>query len=161
MAIKLDLKDKKILTLLDENSRLSNSQIAKKVGLSKPAVEYRLQRFHKNNIIFSYYTVIDFTKLGYLARAKVLLKTTPQERDRLRAFLIAHPSINNLYKINNGFDFMLEAVFKNVKDLEDFLEKTELEFGVTEKNVFYIVEEVSREKFMSSDAIVPLKESES
>jgi len=63
--MKLDLKDRKILTLLDENSRYSNSQIAKKVGLSKPAVEYRLQRFEKNNVIFSYYTVIDVTKLGY------------------------------------------------------------------------------------------------
>src|SRR4030042_4644277 len=62
---KLDLKDQKILTLLDENSRLSNSQIAKKVGLSKPAVEYRLKRFEKNNIIFRYYTIVDFTKLGY------------------------------------------------------------------------------------------------
>lgn len=65
MTLKLDLKDKKILTLLDENSRLSNSQIAKKVGLSKPAVEYRIQRFQKNNLIFQYYTVINFTKLGY------------------------------------------------------------------------------------------------
>ncbi|MFA5174455.1 MAG: winged helix-turn-helix transcriptional regulator [Candidatus Pacearchaeota archaeon] len=63
--IKLDLKDKKILTLLDEDSRLSNSQIAKKIQLSKPAVEYRIQRLQKNNIIFSYYTVIDITKLGY------------------------------------------------------------------------------------------------
>ena len=36
--IALDLKDKKLLTALDENSRYSNSQIAKKVGLSKPAV---------------------------------------------------------------------------------------------------------------------------
>lgn len=65
MAIKLDLKDKKILTLLDENSRLSNSQIASKVQLSKPAVEYRIKRFEKNNVIFAYYTIIDFTKLGY------------------------------------------------------------------------------------------------
>lgn len=65
MALKLDLKDKKILTLLDENARLSNSQIAKRVGLSKPAVEYRLKRFEKNNVIFAYYAVIDFTKLGY------------------------------------------------------------------------------------------------
>lgn len=65
MVVKLDLKDKKILTLLDENARLSNSQIANRVGLSKPAVEYRLRRFEKNDVIFAYYTVIDFTKLGY------------------------------------------------------------------------------------------------
>ena len=65
MAIKLDLKDKRILTILDEDARLSNSQIAKKVGLSKPAVEYRLKRFEKNNVIFACYSVVDFTKLGY------------------------------------------------------------------------------------------------
>lgn len=65
MQIKLDLKDKKILTILDEDARLSNSQIAKRVGLSKPAVEYRLRRFEKNNVVFRYYAVIDFTKLGY------------------------------------------------------------------------------------------------
>ncbi len=62
---KLNLKDKKILTLLDENARYSNSQIAKKVGLSKPTVEYRLRRFEKNDIIFKYYAVVDITKLGY------------------------------------------------------------------------------------------------
>lgn len=65
MAVKLDLKDKKILALLDENARLSNSQIAKKVKLSKPAVEYRLKRFEKNDVIFEFYTVVDFAKLGY------------------------------------------------------------------------------------------------
>ncbi len=73
MAVKLDLKDRKMLTLLDENSRVSNSHIAKKVGLSKPAVEYRLKRFEKNNVIFSYYSVIDFTKLGY-SQYKVYFK---------------------------------------------------------------------------------------
>jgi DNA-binding Lrp family transcriptional regulator len=65
MAVKLDLKDKKILALLDENARLSNSQIAKKVKLSKPAVEYRIKRLEKNDVIFQYYTIVDFTKLGY------------------------------------------------------------------------------------------------
>lgn len=63
--IKLDKKDKRILTMLDENARYSNSQIARKVGLSKPAVEYRLNRIGKNNLLFEFYTVIDFTRLDY------------------------------------------------------------------------------------------------
>jgi Lrp/AsnC family transcriptional regulator len=65
MKSNLDIKDRKILALLDENARYSNSQIAKKVRLSKPAVEYRLNRFKDNNVIFAHYAVIDFTKLGY------------------------------------------------------------------------------------------------
>jgi len=85
MAIKLDLKDKKILTLLDEDARLSNSQIAKKVGLSKPAVEYRLKRFEKNKLIFQYYAVIDFTKLGY-SQYKIYFKfqdTTLEDEQKI------------------------------------------------------------------------------
>jgi len=85
MGIKLDLKDKKILTLLDEDARLSNSQIAKKVGLSKPAVEYRLKRFEKNNLIFQYYTIIDFTKLGY-SQYKIYFKfqdTTLEDEQKI------------------------------------------------------------------------------
>jgi len=65
MSIKLDLKDKKLLALLDENARYSNSQLARRIGLSKPAVEYRLKRFEKNKAIFEFYTIINFTKLGY------------------------------------------------------------------------------------------------
>jgi DNA-binding Lrp family transcriptional regulator len=65
MVISLDLKDKKILSSLDGDARLSNSQIAKKVQLSKPAVEYRINRLLRNNVIFEFYSVIDFTKLGY------------------------------------------------------------------------------------------------
>jgi DNA-binding Lrp family transcriptional regulator len=80
--IKLDLKDKKILALLDEDSRYSNSQIAKKVGLSKPAVEYRIQRMLKNNIIFEFYSVINFSKLGYsLYKLYLKLQNTTNEEE--------------------------------------------------------------------------------
>jgi len=65
MAMKIDAKDRKLLRLLDENSRFSNSQLAKKVGLSKPSIEYRIRRLEKNHAIAQYYTVIDFMKLGY------------------------------------------------------------------------------------------------
>ena len=85
MVIKLDLKDKKILTLLDEDARLSNSQIAKKVGLSKPAVEYRLRRVEKNKVIFKFYTVIDFTKLRY-SQYKIYFKfqnTTLEDEQKI------------------------------------------------------------------------------
>lgn len=71
--IKIDLKDKKILALLDENCRNTNSQIAKRVGLSKPAIEYRINRLLKTGIIYQFYTVIDFTKLGY-SQYKTYLK---------------------------------------------------------------------------------------
>ena len=85
MTIKLDLKDKKILALLDENAMYSNSQIARKVKLSKPAVEYRIKRLEKQDAIFEYYAVIDFTKLGY-SQYKIYFKfedTTLEEEKKI------------------------------------------------------------------------------
>ena len=51
MAIKLDLKDRKILYELDMNSRKSNTEIAKKVGLSKQVVGFRIKKLIDEKIV--------------------------------------------------------------------------------------------------------------
>src|SRR3989338_7156523 len=65
MNTDLDTKDKKILAELDLNSRQSNAQIAKGVGLSKDAVSYRIKNLEKRKIISGYYTALNVAKLGY------------------------------------------------------------------------------------------------
>jgi len=64
---KLDLKDRKILYQLDLNCRQSNSQIGKKVGLSKEVVNYRIKRMQDMGIINCFWTAINSLKLGYYA----------------------------------------------------------------------------------------------
>jgi len=113
--IKLDLKDKKILTLLDENSRYSNSQIAKKVGLSKPAVEYRIQRFLKNKIIFQFYTVIDFTKLGY-SQYKIYFKfqnTSLEDESKITNYWIKDQNTAWVAQIRGRWDLSLSILAKS------------------------------------------------
>jgi len=62
---KLDLKDRKILYQLDLNCRQSNTQIGKKVGLSKQVVDYRIKRMEEKGIITGYWAAIDTFRLGY------------------------------------------------------------------------------------------------
>ncbi len=71
--MKLDLKDKKILYELDLDSRATLSEIAKKVKLSKQVVDYRIKNLLKNKVIKQFYTVINFSKLGY-TQYKLYLK---------------------------------------------------------------------------------------
>ena len=114
-TIKLDLKDRKILTLLDENARYSNSQIAKKVGLSKPAVEYRIQRLLKSGVIFSFYSVIDFTKLGY-SQYKVYFKfqnTSIEEEKRIVDYWNKESSIIWTAEIRGRWDLTVSVLAKN------------------------------------------------
>lgn len=62
---KLDLKDRKILYELDLNSRQSNTQIGKKVGLKKDVVAYRIKRMQDEGVIRNFWTAINTFKLGY------------------------------------------------------------------------------------------------
>jgi len=63
--VEIDLKDRKILFELDLNCRQSNTQIGKKVGLSKEVVIYRIKRMEEEGIITGYWTAINTYKLGY------------------------------------------------------------------------------------------------
>ena len=66
--------------------------------------------------------ILDLRKLGYTARACIILKVKRDDRDALQAFLEEHSAVNNLFKINNGYDFMIEGVFKDLQGLEEFSE---------------------------------------
>ncbi|MDD5192208.1 MAG: winged helix-turn-helix transcriptional regulator [Candidatus Nanoarchaeia archaeon] len=113
--IKLDLKDKKLLTLLDENSRYSNSQIAKKVGLSKPAVEYRIKRFEKNNVIFNFYAVVDFTKLGY-SQYKLYIKfqnTNLEDEQKIIDYWIRTKNVMWVAEIRGRWDLTVSMLAKS------------------------------------------------
>ena len=63
----LDLKDRKILYQLDLNCRQSNTQIGRKVGLSKEVVNYRIKRMQDIGVINYFWTAINSLKLGYYA----------------------------------------------------------------------------------------------
>ena len=63
--VDLDVKDRKILYHLDLNCRQSNTQIGKKVGLSRKVVEYRIKGMEGEGIITGYWAAINTYKLGY------------------------------------------------------------------------------------------------
>lgn len=63
--VKLDKKDKKILYQLDINSRQSNAQIAKKVGLSEQVVGYRIKRLINLGIIEKFLTFLNSARIGF------------------------------------------------------------------------------------------------
>jgi DNA-binding Lrp family transcriptional regulator len=129
MAIKLDLKDKKILSLLDEDARYSNSQIAKKVQFSKPAVEYRINRLLRNNVIFEFYAVIDFTKLGY-SQYKIYFKfqdTTLEDEEKIIDYWKKDKNSVWVAQIRGRWDLAVSVIansnFEFGKILSEFMNK--------------------------------------
>lgn len=144
--------DDVILAHLRENSRLSLTQLSKCTNIPISTLHERLKGFQKN-IIKKNTALVDFTQLGYGARARVLFRVKKDVRDQLKDYLLHSPFLNELYKVNNGYDFMAEFIFKHMKDMEDYLDTLEQKYNV-EKEVFYIVEELKREGFLSKPTLL-------
>lgn len=61
----MDVKDRKILELLMLNSRIPITQLAKKAGISREIATYRLKNLKKQGLIMGYYTIINYSALGF------------------------------------------------------------------------------------------------
>ena len=125
----LDLKDKKILYHLDLNSRESINQIAKKVGLSKDLVNYRIKRLEKEDYILGYQTIIDFKKLGYLTiRTRItLINTTPQKEKEIIDFLVKQNKVFFILELE-GTELTFGLMIKEIEELNDFYKNFEIKF---------------------------------
>ena len=106
MVITLDAKDRKILYELDINSRHSNSEIAKKVGLSKQVVGFRIKRLIQEGIISSFYTVIDISKLGFTIHKNFLRlqNLTKEKENELITFLKANQNVVWVVSCDGKYD---------------------------------------------------------
>ncbi len=121
MMIDLDLKDKKILYELDLNARQSDSEIAKKVKLSREVVNYRINRLQKEGVIRNFVTVLNNNTLGYLA-FRVFLKfkdITPKKEEEIVDFL--KNKVSWVVRVRGNWTFNTMIFTKNVFEVEKFI----------------------------------------
>lgn len=94
--------------------------------------------------------LLDYDKMGYSARANMLIKVKKDKRVSLKNYLKKLPHTNNIQSISNGYDFMAEFIFRDFKKMELFFEELEDKFEILDKKKFYIMEEIKREGFVDS-----------
>ena len=122
---KLDKKDMQIIFQLDQNSRQSINELAKKTKLSRDVVAYRIKQLEKNKIINGYVTIIDFTQLGYQAlRLYLKLKNTTKELDEeIVAYFLNEKDVFTVYGTDGKFDLALGFLVKDLKVYQKAYEK--------------------------------------
>jgi len=142
--IKLDLKDRKILYQLDLNARQPNGQIAKKVGLSKEVVAYRIKKLEKDRVVKSYYTIIDMSRLGYFSFRVYIkfLDTTPEVEKKVIDYLVRDKDTFFVGGIYGSFDIAFGVWVKDIYEFEDFYmrfkEKYKQNIGKEQISIFTI-----------------------
>jgi DNA-binding Lrp family transcriptional regulator len=138
-----------ILASLRQDARMKLTEMSRLTRIPVSTIFDKIKN-HEDGIIKKHTTLVDFNKLGFHTKAKIMLKVNKKDRDRIKEHLMNCQSTNSLYKINNGFDFMVEAIFCNIQEMEDFIDSIEDEFQIKSKQVYYIIEDLKREDFLSN-----------
>jgi DNA-binding Lrp family transcriptional regulator len=144
------MKDKnmKIISYLRKNAREPLTKISKGTNIPVSTIFDRLKDFEKD-LIKKHTSLIDFSKLGYLTCANMVIKFSKEHKKDAADYLYKHANVNSLYKITNGHDYMVEVVFKNLLDFQKFNEDLEERFNIEDIKVYFIINDIKREEFMA------------
>jgi DNA-binding Lrp family transcriptional regulator len=141
--------DLKLLTLLRNDARETLTNLSKKTKIPVSTLHDKL-RFARHKGVIQKFTVIpNYEAIGYNTRATMLVKTPREHKASIRDFLALHPNVNSLFKINNGYDLLIQGVFTNMHEIENFLDILEIEYRARDVQVFYILENIVEEMFLS------------
>ena len=120
----LDATDWKILRVLQASGRITNVELARRVGLSPPPCLRRLQALEKSGAIASYRAVLDGPALGFGVQLFAMVGLKSQAGPELQAFevkLAQWPLVREAYAVSGEADYLLKCVGADLGLLQDFI----------------------------------------
>ncbi len=110
--VELDAFDRKILRILAEDGRITVTDLAKAVGLSKTPCQVRLRRLIDNGVIRGFRAILDHAKIGldHVAFAEVKLSDTREKAlEEFNAGVRRIPEVEECHMIASSFDYLLKV----------------------------------------------------
>lgn len=139
----LDSLNWKILKCLQENARLSNAEIGRRVGISSPAVSERIKRLEDSGIILGYKTVVSPLDMGYQLKAIITLHAFIGKLKPFLEKVKTYDEVLNCYRITGNENIVMEVLLKNQKHLEMFIDEL-IVYGETKTQI--VLSHVTRYK---------------
>ena len=121
----LDLKDRKILQELEKDARAPLSIIARKVGVSKQLLGYKIRRLEETGIIEGYHALIDTSRLGFTTyRVYLRLQNlTQRKNEKLFRFLANLKETAIMFTLDGRWDAGMAIMVKSIYEFYTFWEK--------------------------------------
>lgn len=122
--VQLDGFDRKILSLLQVDARLTNNDLSERVNLSPSQCSRRRQRLEEEGFIRGYRAVLDRERLGFSLTNMVTVTLATHNRDNARRFaeLVARlPQVQEAYALTGEMDYILKVVTPDLKGLSEFV----------------------------------------
>ncbi|MFL0361630.1 Lrp/AsnC family transcriptional regulator [Pseudobacillus sp. 179-B 2D1 NHS] len=119
--MKIDEIDKKILVELSQNSRLSMSELGRRINLSSPSVTERVRQMESFGIIKKYTLDIDYEKLGLPIQCIVEATVKNGDYNRFKRYIESLPNVDFCYRVAGNACYMLKMQFENFSQAEEFI----------------------------------------
>jgi len=120
----LDDVDRRLLTLLHADARMSNSALADAVGIAASTCHGRVRRLQDLGVIRGYYADIDPAAIGLSLQAMISVSLQSNARSKIRNF-IQHirrkPQVMDVYFLAGADDFIIHVAARDTDDLRAFV----------------------------------------
>ncbi len=120
----LDRIDRRLLCELQNEGRITNVELAQRVGLTAPPCLRRVRALEDEGVIRGYHADLDASKLGYAITVFALVSLRSQAEDALRQFedhMRGLPEVRECHMLNGEIDFILKIVSRDLQSFQEFL----------------------------------------
>ncbi len=113
--------DRKIISLFNEDGRMSYRKIAKRLDVSIGTIHNRMEKLTKNGVIQKFAPVIDHSKLGYDLTTIIGVRVKGGVLENWEGRTAYHKNVLCMYDVTGEFDAILVARFKDTSELDNFI----------------------------------------
>ena len=120
----LDDIDRHLLAELQDEGRMTNVELAQRVGLTAPPCLRRVRSLEDDGVIKGYHAELDASKLGFAIMVFALVSLKSQAEEALRQFeehVRALPEVRECHMLNGEIDFILKIVSRDLQSFQEFL----------------------------------------
>jgi DNA-binding Lrp family transcriptional regulator len=124
VAARLDAVDRRILKQLQDDGRITNVELARRVGISAPPCLRRVRALEQAGYIKGYRALLDEKLLGYEVTVFALVHLSSQAEADLKAFedfVRAQPLVRECWMLSGEIDFILKCVAPDLKTFQAFV----------------------------------------
>ena len=123
-STRLDPIDRKILAELQADGRMTNVELAKRVGISAPPCLRRVRTLEEAGYIKGYHAEVNARELGFEVQVFAMVGLASQAESDLKAFedrCLAWPLVRECHMLNGEVDFILKCVAPDLSSFQKFL----------------------------------------
>ncbi len=120
----LDSIDRKLLAELQAEGRVTNVDLARRVGLTAPPCLRRVRALEEEGVIRGYHADLNASKLGFAITVFAMVSLRSQAEEDLRAFeehINLLPEVRECHMLNGEIDFILKIVSRDLQSFQEFL----------------------------------------